>query len=122
MLKELISIILPHVFEIVITVISLTVARYVLPYIKADMIPWLKEKRLYGIVKSFVQAAEKLAESGEIEKQQKKDKVIELLENKGVVVDDAVEAFIESAVKELDIVTSAIHEEIMEEREAEQVE
>lgn len=119
MLKEIIGIVLPHVFEIIAAVISLIVARYVLPCIKTDMIPWLKEKRIYGIVKNFVQAAEKLSESGEIEKQQKKDKVIELLENKGVIVDETVEAFIESAVKELDIVASVIHEEIMEEENAE---
>ena len=38
------------------------------------VIPWLKEKRLYNIVKSFVQAVEKLSETGVIEKADKKAK------------------------------------------------
>ena len=88
------------------------IARYVIPYIKNDFMPWLKDKRIYGIVKSFVQAAEKLAESGVIEKIDKKAKVIELLTNKGIVVDATVDAFIESCVKELDMVTSVVREEI----------
>lgn len=109
--------ILPNIFEIIITIISLIVARYVLPYIKSDLIPWLKEKRVYAIVKNFVQAVEKLAESGVIEKQAKKEKVIELLESKGIVVDATVDAFIESCVKELDIVIDTIHKEIVKTEE-----
>lgn len=106
--------ILSNILEIVSTIISLVVAFYVIPCIKSDLIPWLKEKRLYNTVESFVRAAEKLAESGVIEKCNKKDKVVELLRNKGIVVDETVEAFIESCVKELDIITSTIYEEITE--------
>ncbi len=106
--------IFPNILEIVLTIISLVVARYVVPYIKNDFIPWLKEKRVYNTVKKFVQAAEKLAESEAIAKIDKKAKVIELLESNGIVVDATVEAFIESAVKELDVITSTIYEEIVE--------
>ncbi len=104
--------ILPNVLEIILTIISVVIARYAIPYIKTDLIPWLKEKRLYDIVKGFVQAAEKMAESGAIEKSDKKNFVIGLLEGKGIVVNETVEAFIESCVKELDIVTSVVCEEI----------
>ena len=107
--------ILTNILEIASTIIALVVAYYVIPCIKSDLVPWLKEKRLYDTVKSFVRAAEKLAESGMIEKCDKKDKVIELLNNKGIEVDKTVEAFIESCVKELDIITSTIYEEIVEE-------
>ena len=55
-----------------------------------------------------------MAESGVIEKANKKAMVIRLLENKGIVVDKTIESFIESAVKELDIATTVIYEEIME--------
>lgn len=106
--------ILGNILEIISTIISLVVAFYILPCIKSDLIPWLKEKRLYSTVESFVKAAEKLAESGVIEKCDKKGKVVELLENKGIKVDETVEAFIESCVKELDIITSTIYEEIVE--------
>lgn len=105
--------VLPNVLEIILTIISIVIARYAIPYIKMDLIPWLKEKRLYNITKGFVQAAEKMAESGVIEKADKKEFVIRLLENKGVVVDATVDAFIEGCVKELDIVTSVIYEEIV---------
>lgn len=112
-LKMILDAILPNILEIIVTIISLVVARYVIPYIKDDMIPWLKEKRLYNIVKSFVQAAEKLAESGVIEKVQKKDKVIELLKKKGIEINETVEAFIESCVKELDLISSTFYDEIV---------
>lgn len=106
--------ILSNILEIVSTTISLVVAFYVIPCIKSDLIPWLKEKRLYNTVESFVRAAEKMAESGVIKKCDKKAKVIELLKNKGVEVNETIEAFIESCVKELDIITSTIYEEITE--------
>lgn len=106
--------ILSNILEIILTIISLVVARYVVPYIKSDLIPWLKEKRLLNIIKGFVQAAEKMSESGAIEKSKKKELVIQLLENKGVIVDTTVDAFIESCVKELDMVTSVVYEEVIE--------
>ena len=107
------EIILKNVLEIAVTIISLVVSYYAIPYIKNDLIPMLKEKHLYDTVKKFVQAAEKMAESGVIEKTSKKAMVIRLLENKGIAVNKIEESFIESAVKELDIATSVIYEEIM---------
>lgn len=108
------EIILKNVLEITITIISLVVSYYAVPYIKNDLIPMLKEKRLYDLVKKFVQAVEKMAESGAIEKTNKKAMVIRLLENKGIAVDKTIESFIESAVKELDIATTVIYEEVTE--------
>lgn len=113
MFKVIMDSILPNILEIIITIISLVVARYVVPYIKSDLIPWLKEKRVHSIIKSFVQAVEKLAESGVIDKSAKKNKVVELLEKNGIVVDETIDAFIESCVKELDLVTSVFYEGIM---------
>ena len=112
-LKMIIDAILPNILEIIVTIISLVVARYVVPCIKNDIIPWFKEKKLYGTIKKFVQAVEKMAESGIIEKCDKKTKVIELLEKNGIVVTDTVDGFIESCVKELDIITSTLYDEIL---------
>ena len=114
MLETILNAILPNILEIVGTIISLVFAYYVIPYIKTDLIPWLKEQRTFGIVKKFVKAAEKMAESGLIEKGNKKQKVIELLARNGIVINATVDAFIESCVKELDMATSVIVEEILE--------
>lgn len=113
MLEVIYNAILPNILEIIGAIISLVCAYYVIPYIKEDLIPWLKEQRIYGIVKTFVQAVEKMAESGIIEKADKKQKVIELLARKGIVINATIEAFIESAVKELDIISSVVLEEIV---------
>lgn len=121
-MKMIVDAILPNILEIIITIISLVVARYVIPYIKNDMIPWLKEKRLHNIIAKFVQAAEKLAESGVIEKCDKKAKVIELLEKNGITVTETIDSFIESAVKELDLITSAIYDGIIVDTEEKQEE
>lgn len=115
MLETIWNEILPNILEIILTIISIIIARYVIPFIKNDVVPWLKEKKLYGTVKKFVQAVEKLAESGAIDKKDKNEKVIEFLQSKGIVVDSTVKAFIESAVKELDMAASAIVKEIVEE-------
>lgn len=112
-IKMIIDTILPNILEIIVTILSLLVARYIIPSIKNDLVPWMKEKRLHNIVKSFVRAAEKLAEAGVIEKCDKKAKVIELLEKNGIVVDDVIDSFIESCVKELDIITSTIYDGIV---------
>lgn len=114
MLETILNSILPNILEIIGTIISLVVAYYIIPCIKSDLVPWLKEKRLHSIIKSFVQAAEKMAEAGIINKCDKKAKVVELLGRKGIVVNAIVDAFIESCVKELDMVDSVILEEIME--------
>lgn len=66
-------------------------------------LPWLKEQRVYSLVVKFVKAADKLAQSGAISKDSKKKYVIKLLESYGVKITPIVEAFIESAVTELDL-------------------
>jgi hypothetical protein len=114
MSETILNAILPNILEIIVTIISLVVSYYAIPYIKNDLIPMLKEKHLYDLVKKFVQASEKMAESGVIEKTYKKSMVIRLLENKGIAVDKTIESFIESAVKELDIATTVIYEEVTE--------
>ena len=115
MLEMIMDAILPNIFNIVATVISLVVSYYIIPCIKADLVPFLKEKRIYNIVKNCVQAAEKMTESGIIDKDDKKKYVIDLLEKNGIVVDETVDSFIESCVKELDMIGSVIYEEVMEE-------
>ena len=112
-MKETITtVITENVLEIVLTFISLAVSYYVIPCIKSDLIPWLKEKHLYDTVVKFVNAVEKLYESGIVEKGNKKQMVIELLQEQGIEVNTTVEAYIESAVKELDLITNTIIEEI----------
>lgn len=101
--------------EIIATVIALVVSYYIIPAIKNDLVPWLKEKRLLSLIKNFVRAAEKLAETGAIEKVDKKKTVINLLENKGIEVTLEVEAFIEACVKQLDLITNTAVDKIKEE-------
>ncbi len=71
----------------------------------AYVIPWLKDKRLLGTVKTLVEAAEKLAENQPIDK---KAWVVAQLTNIGIKVTPFVEAAIESAVKQLDIAMGVV--------------
>lgn len=120
MLETLINSISDNVLEIVITIISLIVSYYIIPAIKEDLVPWLKELRIYSTVKKFVQAAEKLADAGTIQKIDKNDYVVSLLEKNGIVVDDTLKAFIESAVIELDkIIDVTEYEILMDENDTE---
>lgn len=76
------------------------------------VVPWLKEKGLYDIVKRMVQGAEKWSESCDIDK---KEWVIERLEARGIKVNAYVEALIESACEELDIAWANVSSEFTEE-------
>lgn len=76
------------------------------------VVPWLKEKGLYDIVKKMVQGAEKWSETMDIDK---KEWVIERLEARGIEVTDYVEALIESACEELDIAWANVSSEFTEE-------
>lgn len=78
--------------SIVFVILSTVVTVYV--------VPWLKEKRVYDTVKKMVDAAEKWAETNNINK---KEWVISQLEGRGIEVNEYVDALIEAAVKELDI-------------------
>lgn len=108
MTELIINAVTENVLEMVIAILSIVVSVYLIPLIKTELKPWLEEKRLYNITKKFVQAAEKLAESGVIPKIDKKAKVIELLEARGITITPVIEGFIEAAVKELDLVTGTV--------------
>lgn len=82
--------------ELIVKIVFLVLSTVVTLYV----VPWLKEKRLYDTVKKMVDAAEKWAETNNIDKKQW---VISQLESKGITVNSYVEALIEAAVKELDI-------------------
>lgn len=111
-LEILMNSIMGNTFEIIATIITLIVSYYVLPLIKNSLVPWLKEKRVYDTIKKLVKAAEKMSESGMIQKVDKKTMVIKWLEEQGIEVTDEISALIEAAVKELDIIVSTTVEEI----------
>lgn len=94
--------------------VTICTAVFIVPWIKNTLVPWLKEKRLYSLCVKFVGAAEKLAESGQIDKDAKKAYVLELLAAKGIKVTQEVDAFIENAVIELDIAMKDSFEEIQD--------
>lgn len=94
--------------KLVFAVISVIFTTTVVPWIKNTVTPWLKQKYLYSVVKSYVNAAEKLAETGMIEKIDKKGYVVSLLTSAGVNVTSDIDALIESAVKELDMQIESI--------------
>lgn len=102
-MNELTIIIVENLAEIIGAIISTIFASVVLPWVVNTLIPWLKDKRLFGTVCQCVKAAEKLAESGSIDKAQKKEYVVALLESIGVEITDGVDAMIEAAVIDLDI-------------------
>jgi hypothetical protein len=98
-----VTIVVNNLLEIVFAVLGASFTALVIPWLKDTGLPWLKEKRLYSIVKKFVEAAEKQAEAGTIDKATKKRFVVELLEANGITVTPEIDAFIEAAVKELDL-------------------
>lgn len=115
-MQELITqTIIDNILDIIIAIITLVVSYYIIPYIKNDLVPWLQDKRLYEVIKTLVKAAEKLADSGVISKTDKKQYVIDLLQNQGIEITDKVDSFIESCVKELDFVIDTAKDEILEE-------
>lgn len=122
MLEAIVSAIAENLLDIVLAVIAAVVSYVVVPAIKNDLVPWLQEKRLYTMVKTFVQAAEKLAESGAIEKTDRKQTVLNLLEEQGIEVSTSLDALIESCVKELDYVFDTAKETILNGDIAEEVE
>lgn len=83
--------------------VVLMVSYIVVPWVKNELIPWAKDHRLYGIIQSFVLSAEKMAETGMISKEAKKDYVISCLERKGITVTQEIKDLIECAVEELDL-------------------
>lgn len=112
---ENISSVIGVVGKAVIVVVSIYASTLLIPWLKNTAIPWLKEKHLYSIVRSFVLAAEKMAESGQIDKAAKRDYVVGLLAKKGIEVTDDVLALIEMAVMELDLIMDDIYGSFTEE-------
>lgn len=108
-MREFLELLVSNVLEIVIAGLFILLTTYVTPWVKNvagpflknTVIPWLEEKRLYGIVKHFVEAAEKLAENESFDK---KEWVIRKLEEKHVKITPEVEAYIETACKEIDMI------------------
>lgn len=101
-MNEVVTIVVNNLLEIVFAVLGASFTALVIPWLKDTGLPWLKEKRLYSIVKKFVEAAEKQAEAGTIDKATKKRFVVELLEANGYCY-PGDQRFIEAAVKELDL-------------------
>lgn len=102
------------ILQVVCALIGVLLTAVVVPWLKTSAIPWMKEKQLYSLVQKFVQAAEKLAETGVLERKDKKQYVVKLLEQNGYKANAEIEAFIESAVKELDMTMQAGWDEIVE--------
>ena len=98
-MNDFLEILLSNLLELVLAGIAGAVSIFVVPWIKKTVIPWLQEKRLYTIVQHFVEAAEKYSENHQIDKKQY---VVNLLHEKGIAVTTETEAYIESAVKQLD--------------------
>lgn len=90
------------VWRLVNVVLAAMVGEILLPWMKQQLIPWLKERHLQRVVAVFVQAAEKLAESGQIDKTDKHDYVVAMLRSKSIEITPEIDAFIESAVVDLD--------------------
>ena len=91
-----------EIIKLIFTALSLVFNSIVLPWIVKTGIPWLKEMRLDGIVRKYVEAAEKMAASGQISKDMKKEFVKHLLEQRGIRITEEVNALIEAAVIECD--------------------
>ncbi len=116
-MEEFAKLIIPNLLEFVVSLILAVVSCFLLPwirrvaapFIRETVVPWLKEKRLYGIVQHFVEAAEKLAENNRIDK---KEYVLNMLKDKGIEITPEIEAYIESAVKKLDLTVNDVVGEI----------
>lgn len=102
-MDNVINTLISGLMQLVFAVAGAAFTGVFLPWLVKTGLPWLKEKRIYSVVRKFVQAAEKQAEAGLINKGDKKEYVVKMLVAKGITVTDEVDAFIESAVKELDL-------------------
>lgn len=92
--------IIPLAVRLVFAVLGVLLLRYILP--------WIKQQVWYGAIKWLVNAAEKLAESGQISKDYKKRYVLRLMQLLKIPVNDFTSALIEAAVKELDMLEDKI--------------
>lgn len=92
--------IIPIAVRLVFAVIGFLLLTYILP--------WLKQQVWYSAIKWLVNAAEKLAESGQISKDYKKQYVLRLMKLLKIPVNEVTSALIEAAVKELDMLEDRI--------------
>ena len=92
--------IIPLAVKLVFAIISVLLLRYILP--------WIKQQVWYSAIKWLVNAAEKLAESGQISKDYKKKYVLRLMQMLRIPVNEFTSALIEAAVKELDMLEDKI--------------
>ena len=92
--------IIPLAVKLVFAIIGVLLLRYILP--------WIKQQVWYSAIKWLVNAAEKIAESGQISKDYKKKYVIRLMQMLRIPVNDFTSALIEAAVKELDMLEDKI--------------
>lgn len=111
-MEETLNACLTNLAQVVALTISILVSYYVLPFIKNTMIPKLKEQRNYDVIQKLVLGVEQMAQSGAIQKVDRKDMVVKMLEGKGITVNDEINVLIESCVKQLDLMTSTAVSEI----------
>lgn len=110
-MNEILQEALTYVLKAAIIAISAVVTYY----LKTVIIPWLQDKQLYTTVKQFVQAAEKMGETGMIVTgADKKKAVVALLQTHGVEITPVINALIESAVEELDNAKHTIKQTLKE--------
>ncbi len=98
-MEEIVSMATSLIIKLIIAGATALITYYIIPY--------LKEKNLYDTVSKLVKAAEKLAQSNQIDKDKKKDYVIDLLAKKGIEITPLIDAMIEAAVTELDLAMNA---------------
>lgn len=92
--------IIPLAVKLVFAIIGVLLLRYILP--------WIKQQVWYSAIKWLVNAAEKLAESGQISAASKKKYVLRLMQMLRIPVNEFTSALIEAAVKELDMLEDKI--------------
>ena len=101
------------ILKIVGVIIGIVFTTVIVPWLKSVFIPWTKEKKIYSLVQRFVHAAEKIGETMDMSGKEKKQYVISLLEANGYVLNPEIDAFIESAVKEMDMLMDGYMGEIL---------
>lgn len=100
-MAEFIPEIIGVVIDAIITICGLVFTGVCIPWVVQTGIPWLKERRVYAIVATFVKAAEKMASTGSLNVP-KLDYVEQLLAGKNIKITPEVRAMIEAAVQDLD--------------------
>ena len=92
-MTQIIPDIINIVIEAIFAILGLFFTGVAVPWLIKTGIPWLKDKRLYGIVTVLVKAAEKQREAGTLPIP-KYDYVEQMLEAKGIKVTAEVKAMI----------------------------